>query len=92
MKVSLFVFFFPLSLCIKLLDGKMCMVPLEVALLLKVKPSAAGTSATVTLLDWYDLNYELILILERPVPCLDLIDYMNSRESALQEHEAKVSS
>ncbi len=65
---------------------------MEVALLLKVKPQAAGTSAAVTLLDWYDLDYELILVLERPVPCVDLIDYMNSRRSALQEHEAKVSS
>ncbi len=54
--------------------------------------SAAGTGATLTLLDWYDLDYELILVLERPVPCVDLIDYMDSRGSTLQEHEAKVSS
>ncbi|KAM6989134.1 serine/threonine-protein kinase pim-1-like [Tautogolabrus adspersus] len=51
---------------------------------------ASGTSATVALLDWYDLDDELILVLERPVPCCDLIDYMNSRRSGLQEHEAKV--
>ncbi|XP_044079480.1 serine/threonine-protein kinase pim-2-like isoform X4 [Siniperca chuatsi] len=71
------------------LDGKISMIPLEVALLLKVKPAAAGSSAAITLLDWYDLDYELILILERPVPCLDLIEYMNYRGSTLQEHEAK---
>lgn len=67
------------------------MIPLEVALLLKVKPIGAGTSVAVTLLDWFDLDDELILILERPVPCLDLIDYMNSRGPTLQEQEAKVS-
>ncbi|KAL7397762.1 hypothetical protein ABVT39_027549 [Epinephelus coioides] len=68
-----------------LLGGKTRKVPLEVALLLKLKPVAA----VVTLLDWYDLDNELILVLERPVPCSDLINYMNSRESVLQEHEAK---
>ncbi|XP_070765083.1 serine/threonine-protein kinase pim-1-like [Enoplosus armatus] len=73
-----------------LLDGNVTMVPKEVALLLKVKPAAAGTSAAVTLLDWYDLDNELILVQERPVPCMDLVDYMNSRASFLQEHEAKI--
>uniref|UniRef100_A0A3Q3FTX8 non-specific serine/threonine protein kinase n=1 Tax=Labrus bergylta TaxID=56723 RepID=A0A3Q3FTX8_9LABR len=74
----------------KLLDGEISMVPLEVVLMLKVKPAASGTRAAVALLDWYDLDDELILVLERPVPCCDLIDYMNSRGSGLQEHEAKV--
>uniref|UniRef100_A0A8C4ERI4 non-specific serine/threonine protein kinase n=1 Tax=Dicentrarchus labrax TaxID=13489 RepID=A0A8C4ERI4_DICLA len=72
-----------------LLDGRMCKVPLEVALLLKVQSAAAGTSAAVALLDWYDLDQELILVLERPVPCMDLIDYMETRGSHLQENEAK---
>uniref|UniRef100_UPI0037E7197B serine/threonine-protein kinase pim-2-like n=1 Tax=Semicossyphus pulcher TaxID=241346 RepID=UPI0037E7197B len=72
-----------------LLDGENSMVPLEVALLLKVKPPAAETSAIVTLLDWYDLDRDLILVLERPVPCCDLYDYVESRGSSLQEHEAK---
>lgn len=68
------------------------MVPVEVALMLKVKPANGQTSATVTLLDWYDLKDELILVLERPLSCLDLTDYLNSRESILEESEAKVSS
>lgn len=85
--------FFHLSLyVVKLLDEKVCRIPLEVVLLLKFKSAAGGTSAVVNLLDWYDLDYELILVLERPVPCMDLIDYMNSKESFLQEQEAKVSS
>ncbi|XP_059201299.1 serine/threonine-protein kinase prk-2-like [Centropristis striata] len=73
-----------------LLEGKSRMVPMEVALLLKLKPAAPGTSAVVSLLDWYSLDYELILVLERPVPCTDLVDFINSRQSALQEHEAKI--
>lgn len=68
------------------------MVPKEVALLLKLQPAAPGTSAVVSLLDWYSLDFEVILVLERPVLCMDLIDYMSSRESGLQEQEAKVSS
>lgn len=76
----------------KFLNGNTCMVPLEVALMLRIQKSANGTSAAVTLLDWYDLHDELILVLERPVPCLDLIQYSMSRRSSMQEREAKVSS
>ncbi|XP_056267353.1 serine/threonine-protein kinase pim-2-like [Pseudoliparis swirei] len=71
------------------LEGEMRMVPLEVALMLKLQPAAEGTSTAVALLDWYDLDLELILVLERPVPCMDLIDYINSRGYHLPEHEAK---
>ncbi|KAF3691348.1 Serine/threonine-protein kinase pim-1 [Channa argus] len=72
------------------LNGKHAMVPVEVALLLKVKPAAAETSAVVALLDWCDLPNELILVLERPVPCMDLVKFMVTRGYILQEHEAKV--
>ena len=68
------------------------MVPLEVALLLKLQPKTAGTSAVVALLDWYDLDDVLIIVQERPVPCLDMIDYLKSKPSSLSENEAKVSS
>lgn len=66
------------------------MVPLEVALMLKLKPARGVTSVAVALLDWYDLKDELILILERPLLCIDLFDYVQSKEG-LQEDEAKVS-
>lgn len=68
------------------------MVPMEVVLLLKLRPAAGESSAAITLLDWYNLDLELILVLERPVPCMDMIDYLNSRQSSPKEHEAKVSS
>lgn len=78
--------------CLQLLNGRITWVPIEVAMLLKLGPRAAAeTCAAVTLLDWYDVDYELILVLERPVPCMDLIDYISSKGFSLQEHEAKVS-
>ncbi|XP_076607162.1 serine/threonine-protein kinase pim-2-like [Chaetodon auriga] len=72
------------------LDGKICQVPMEVALLLRLRPAAGETSAAVALLDWYDLVDELILVLERPVPCMDLLDYTASRGYSLQEYRAKI--
>ncbi len=68
------------------------MVPREVAVMLRVKPAVPGTSAAVTLLDWYDLKDELILVLERPAPCKELFDYVDETESGLEEDEVKVSS
>ncbi|KAL7389343.1 hypothetical protein ABVT39_002090 [Epinephelus coioides] len=47
-------------------------------------------SAPVSLLDWYDLDQELILVLERPVPALDLLKYAKDNGGSLQEEEAKV--
>uniref|UniRef100_A0A3Q3VVA8 Serine/threonine-protein kinase n=1 Tax=Mola mola TaxID=94237 RepID=A0A3Q3VVA8_MOLML len=78
---------FLLLLYVKCRNGEKILVPLEVALMRKVNKK--GTSAAVTLLDWYDLCNEVILILERPVPCLDLIDYINSK-AVMQEQEVKV--
>ncbi|KAF3835570.1 hypothetical protein F7725_028128 [Dissostichus mawsoni] len=72
------------------LEGKILMVPMEVVLLLKLRPAAGESSAAITLLDWYNLDLELILVLERPVPCMDMIDYLNSRQSSPKEREAKL--
>uniref|UniRef100_A0A3B4YH28 non-specific serine/threonine protein kinase n=1 Tax=Seriola lalandi dorsalis TaxID=1841481 RepID=A0A3B4YH28_SERLL len=44
--------------------------------LIKVLFVSLGTSAPVSLLDWYDLGQKLILVLERPVPCEDLFTYL----------------
>lgn len=77
-------------LCLKPLNGRRCNVPLEVALMAKVNARAKGPSGVVSLLDWYDLPEELILVLERPVPCLDLIDYLRSCTRSVQEQKAKV--
>ncbi|XP_075887377.1 serine/threonine-protein kinase pim-2-like isoform X3 [Nelusetta ayraudi] len=77
--------------CISMpLNGRRCNVPLEVALMAKVNARAKGPSGVVSLLDWYDLPEELILVLERPVPCLDLIDYLRSCTRSVQEQKAKI--
>ena len=53
--------------------------------------SSVGQSAPVSLLDWYDLQQELILVLERPMPAEDLAHYIEEHGGSLQEDEAKVS-
>ncbi|XP_076012172.1 serine/threonine-protein kinase pim-2-like [Genypterus blacodes] len=74
-------------------DGMEYNLPLEVALLSMVGPGCdpIGSSAAVALIDCFELEQELILIMERPVPCVDLHDYIvSSRSKSLQEDEAKV--
>ncbi|KAL3977233.1 immunoglobulin superfamily member 9B [Sarotherodon galilaeus] len=66
----------------------------EVAIMLKLAGEAegsVGTSAPVSLLEWFDLGKELILVLERPVPAVDLQKYKaeNGRRT-LPEGKAKV--
>ena len=69
-------------------------LPAEVAVMLKLSEGSAGsvgTSVSVSLLDWYHLDQELILVLERPVPCEDLFLYIMCNGGPLPEAEAKVS-
>lgn len=56
----------PDVLFLKLLNGRMTKIPLEVALLIKVGAGPEATSSNVTpvLLDWYDLEKELIMVFE----------------------------
>ncbi|XP_073335000.1 serine/threonine-protein kinase pim-1-like [Pagrus major] len=58
----------------------------EVAIMLKL----AGTSAPVSLLDWYDLDLELIVVMERPVPAVDLAEYIKVSGGSLSEEKAKI--
>lgn len=72
-------------------DGRQ--ISVEVAIMLKLAAGttgSVGTSAPVSLLDWYDLNQELILVLERPVPSEDLHKYIEVNGGSLQEEDAKV--
>nr|XP_057934666.1 serine/threonine-protein kinase pim-2-like [Doryrhamphus excisus] len=66
--------------------------PLEVALMRKAAggPEAIGKSAAVSLLDWYYLDKELILVMERPIPSMELSDYLISRGGSMDENEAKI--
>lgn len=65
----------------------------EVAVMLKLaggKAGSVGASVPVSLLDWHDLDQELILVLERPVPSEDLFNYIEINGGSLQEEEAMV--
>lgn len=65
---------------------------MEVFLMLQVGagPSSAGKSAAVSLLDWYDLDEEVLLVMERPVSSVDLLTYMDDNDGPLDEDTAKV--
>lgn len=58
--------------------------------MLKVKGITTQSNTVVDLLDWYELPGELILILERPVPCMDLYDYLATKASIIHERKAQV--
>lgn len=66
--------------------------PREVALMHALaSPGSVGTSAAVSLVDWLKLDDELILVMERPDPCIDLCNYCLERGGNLKEDEAAVS-
>lgn len=68
------------------------MVPIEVLLMQRVAggPESAGKSAAISLLDWYNLDQEVLLVMERPVPSSDLLNYLDSNNGPLEEDQAKV--
>uniref|UniRef100_A0A3P9MME5 non-specific serine/threonine protein kinase n=1 Tax=Oryzias latipes TaxID=8090 RepID=A0A3P9MME5_ORYLA len=74
-------------------DGNGKMVPSEVAIMLKLKDESIhsdGKAAPVALLDWYDIGREIVLVMERPIPCEDLFHYIDTKGGTLQEEEAKI--
>ncbi|CAL8404618.1 unnamed protein product [Boreogadus saida] len=75
------------------LHGQLTDCPLEVSLMLRAaedRPDPEGPGAVVLLLDWFQLDQELILVQERPDVSVDLHAYMRSKGSKLQEQEAKM--
>ncbi|CAL8349948.1 unnamed protein product [Boreogadus saida] len=74
-------------------EGRLTDFPLEVSLMLRAaedRPDPGGPGAVVLLLDWFQLDQELILVQERPSACVDLLSYMESKGGRLQEQDAKV--
>lgn len=55
----------PLSLW-EILNGKLTLVPLEVALLFRVGALVEDNDVTPALLDWYSLGSLIIMVMERP--------------------------
>ncbi|XP_057677364.1 serine/threonine-protein kinase pim-2-like [Corythoichthys intestinalis] len=63
----------------------------EVAVMKRLaKHKPEGRSPYVTLLDWYDLGRKIILVMERPIPAMDLTEYLCKKGGRLEESEAKV--
>ena len=49
-----------------------------------------GKSAVVQFLAWYNLGKEVFLVMERPVPSVDLFHHLENSGGELDEHSAKV--
>nr|XP_057905709.1 aurora kinase B-like [Doryrhamphus excisus] len=74
------------------INGRKQDVPLEALLMLQASSikDADGKSAVVSLLDKYDLEQELVLVMEKPVRSVDMFTYITKcRLGHLKEHEAK---
>ncbi|XP_054893739.1 serine/threonine-protein kinase pim-2-like [Poeciliopsis prolifica] len=63
---------------------------MELVIMLKLARETMSHSAILSLLDWYDLDQELILVMERPMFAEDLLLYLNERGNFIEESEAKV--
>ncbi|KAF3847173.1 hypothetical protein F7725_020201, partial [Dissostichus mawsoni] len=76
----------------QILNGKIYIIPKEVLLMLRAGdgPGSVGKSATVSLLDWYSFDEEVLVIMERPVSSVDLWNHLNENGGALSEDQAKV--
>lgn len=74
------------------LNGKMHFLPLEAVLMyfaMSGQESMTGDSPTVALLDCFDLDDEVVLVMERPEPCMDLSQYIKVF-GQMDENMAKV--
>lgn len=60
-----------------IIQGQLYNIPQEVFLMVKAAggPERLGQSAAVTLLQWFDLSHEILLVMERPVPSIDLFTF-----------------
>ncbi|XP_047197684.1 serine/threonine-protein kinase pim-1-like [Hippoglossus stenolepis] len=67
-------------------------IPREVLLMHKAagEPVTVGKSAAVSILDWYDLDQEVLLVMERPVPSMELLRFMDENCGLIAEDVAKI--
>lgn len=63
------------------------------ALLIQVGAGPHDTESSITplLLDWFDLEDELIMVFEKPENCMDLNKYLETTDKPLSETHVKVS-
>ncbi|KAJ7997035.1 hypothetical protein DPEC_G00224730 [Dallia pectoralis] len=69
--------------------GTMCRHTREVVLMHLVSESPVCENV-VELLDWYELPHMVILVLERPTPCMDLFYYLMAMGGKLDQAVARV--
>ncbi|XP_069380148.1 aurora kinase B-like isoform X1 [Paralichthys olivaceus] len=72
-------------------NGTQSWYPLEVSLMLTATggPQSVGKSPAVSLLDWYRLGKEVIMVMERPEPCVTLRKFLK-RTGPMKKKLAKV--
>ncbi|XP_069366582.1 serine/threonine-protein kinase pim-2-like [Paralichthys olivaceus] len=72
--------------------GKKCRIPREVLLMHKAAggPESVGKSAAVSILDWYDLDDEVVLVMERPVRSMELLQFQRNKGGLMDEDQAKI--
>nr|XP_046244873.1 serine/threonine-protein kinase pim-2-like [Scatophagus argus] len=75
----------------RVINGETHKVPTEVLLMKTAAggPESVGKYAATTLLDWYDLDHELVLVMERPVPSVDLWTHLDENNCYMSEAQAK---
>nr|XP_046246213.1 serine/threonine-protein kinase pim-2-like [Scatophagus argus] len=73
------------------INGETHILPTEVLLMKTAAggPESVGKYAATTLLDWYDLDHELVLVMERPVPSVDLWTHLDETNGYMAEAQAK---
>ncbi|KAL0173174.1 hypothetical protein M9458_033485, partial [Cirrhinus mrigala] len=70
-------------------DGYPKPVPLEVALLIRAT-QGSRVPEIIQLLDWEDLHDHYRMVLERPVPCQSLYDFIRSYNGTIEEDLARI--
>ncbi|CAB1436700.1 unnamed protein product [Pleuronectes platessa] len=75
-----------------MINGRSRLIPKEVLLMHKAagEPVTVGRSAAVSLLDWYDLKQEVLLVMERPVDSTDLLQLIKKNCGPLAENHAQI--
>ncbi|XP_069366581.1 serine/threonine-protein kinase pim-2-like isoform X2 [Paralichthys olivaceus] len=76
----------------KVIYGRKYRIPKEVLIMHKAAggPESVGKSAAVSILDWYDLDDEVVLVMERPVRSMELLQFQNNKGGPIDEDQAKI--
>ncbi|KAG2464421.1 PIM2 kinase, partial [Polypterus senegalus] len=88
--VQIYVVFvlYVVSLSFLLQPGEQQLIPIEIALM-KMVCKAPLSPGIIQLLDWSISHSEVVLILEHPEPCLNLLDFLSKRKKFLGERLAR---